>query len=51
MQRQTLRQQVLQHSFLQKLRGSRGLSGFKEFLGSVNHTVVQQSLVPVLLIK
>ena len=31
--------------------GSRGLSGFKEFLGSVSHTVIQQSKVPVLLVK
>ncbi|ODA38798.1 universal stress protein [Desulfosporosinus sp. BG] len=33
------------------IMGSRGLSGFKEFLGSVSHTVVQQSPVPVLLVK
>ena len=33
------------------IMGSRGLSGFKEFLGSVSHTVVQQSPVAVLLVK
>jgi len=33
------------------IMGSRGLSGFKEFLGSVSHTVVQQSPVAVLIIK
>lgn len=33
------------------IMGSRGLSGFKEFLGSVSHTVIQQSRVPVLLVK
>jgi nucleotide-binding universal stress UspA family protein len=31
--------------------GSRGLSGIKEFLGSVSRTVVQSSPVPVLIIK
>jgi nucleotide-binding universal stress UspA family protein len=31
--------------------GSRGLSGFREFLGSVSHYVVQHSPVPVLIIK
>ncbi len=33
------------------IMGSRGLSGIKEFLGSVSHTVVQNSLVPVLIVK
>ncbi|WP_285768733.1 universal stress protein [Peribacillus sp. SI8-4] len=33
------------------IMGSRGLSGFKEFLGSVSHSIVQQSPVPVLLVK
>lgn len=33
------------------IMGSRGLSGIKEYLGSVSHTVTQQSPVPVLLIK
>lgn len=33
------------------IMGSRGLSGIKEFLGSVSHTVVQQSMVPVLIVK
>ena len=33
------------------IMGSRGLSGIKEYLGSVSHTVVQQSLVPVLIVK
>lgn len=31
--------------------GSRGLKGWKEFLGSVSHYVVQHSQVPVLIIK
>ena len=31
--------------------GSRGLSGIREFLGSVSHFVVQQSPVPVLIVK
>lgn len=31
--------------------GSRGLSGVKEFLGSVSHGVVQRSRIPVLIIK
>ena len=31
--------------------GSRGLSGFKEFLGSVSHYIVQHSHIPVLLVK
>ncbi|MCO7125275.1 universal stress protein [Sporolactobacillus shoreicorticis] len=31
--------------------GSRGLSGVKEFLGSVSHGVVQRSTVPVLIVK
>ncbi|RYL96498.1 universal stress protein [Sporolactobacillus sp. THM7-7] len=31
--------------------GSRGLSGVREFLGSVSHGVVQRSKVPVLIIK
>lgn len=31
--------------------GSRGLKGWKEFLGSVSHYVVQHSKVPVLIIK
>lgn len=33
------------------IMGSRGLSGFKEFLGSVSHYIVQNSPVPVLLVK
>jgi len=31
--------------------GSRGLSGIKEFLGSVSHYIVQHSQIPVLLVK
>lgn len=31
--------------------GNRGLSGIKEFLGSVSHTVVQRSRIPVLIMK
>lgn len=33
------------------IMGSRGLSGIKEFLGSVSHYISQNSSVPVLLIK
>lgn len=33
------------------IMGSRGLSGIKEYLGSVSHTITQQSPVPVLLMK
>ncbi|MCL1910600.1 MAG: universal stress protein [Leptospirales bacterium] len=33
------------------IMGSRGLSGIKELLGSVSHTVIQQSTVPVLIVK
>jgi len=33
------------------IMGSRGLSGVKEFLGSVSHYVIQHSPVPVLIIK
>ena len=33
------------------IMGSRGLSGIKELLGSVSHTVIQQSPVPVLIVK
>ncbi len=33
------------------IMGSRGLSGIKEFLGSVSHYISQNSNVPVLLIK
>ena len=33
------------------IMGSRGLSGIKEFLGSVSHSIIQQSSIPVLLMK
>lgn len=33
------------------IMGSRGLSGIKEFLGSVSHYISQNSTIPVLLIK
>ncbi len=33
------------------IMGSRGLSGIKEFLGSVSHTVVQYSQIPVFIVK
>lgn len=33
------------------IMGSRGLSGIKEFLGSVSHTVTQRAQLPVLLMK
>lgn len=33
------------------IMGSRGLTGIKEFLGSVSHGVVQHSPVPVMIVK
>ena len=33
------------------IMGSRGLSGIKEFLGSVSHSITQQSSIPVLVMK
>lgn len=33
------------------IMGSRGLSGIKEFLGSVSHLIVQKSKIPVMLMK
>lgn len=33
------------------IMGSRGLSGLKEMLGSVSHSVAQKAAVPVLIIK
>jgi len=33
------------------IMGSRGMTGIKEFLGSVSHMVVQHSHVPVLIVK
>jgi len=33
------------------IMGSRGLSGIKKFLGSVSHTIVHHSQIPVLIIK
>ena len=33
------------------IMGSRGLSGFKEYLGSVSHSITQQSSIPVLVMK
>ena len=46
---------ILRHCKEQKcdliIMGSRGLSGIKELLGSVSHTVIQQSPVPVLIVK
>jgi nucleotide-binding universal stress UspA family protein len=33
------------------IMGSRGLRGIKEYLGSVSHTITQQSPIPVLLMK
>jgi nucleotide-binding universal stress UspA family protein len=33
------------------IMGSRGLSGIKEFLGSVSHSITQQSSISVLLMK
>ncbi|NLW92660.1 MAG: universal stress protein [Syntrophomonadaceae bacterium] len=33
------------------IMGSRGLSGVKEFLGSVSHKIVQHSQIPVFIIK
>jgi nucleotide-binding universal stress UspA family protein len=31
--------------------GSRGLSGIREFLGSVSHLIVQKSNIPVMVMK
>jgi nucleotide-binding universal stress UspA family protein len=46
---------ILEHAAEHKcdliIMGSRGLSGVKEYLGSVSHYVVQHSSVPVLIIK
>ena len=33
------------------IMGSRGLSGIKEFLGSVSHLIIQKSPIPVMLMK
>ncbi len=33
------------------IMGSRGLTGISEFMGSVSHSVVQRSEVPVLIVK
>lgn len=33
------------------IMGSRGLTGIKEFLGSVSHAVVQHAAVPVMIVK
>ncbi|WP_338469672.1 universal stress protein [Niallia sp. XMNu-256] len=33
------------------IMGSRGLSGIKEFLGSVSHLIVQKSRIPVMVMK
>lgn len=33
------------------IMGSRGLSGMKELLGSVSHTVTQRATIPVMLMK
>ena len=40
-----------EHSCDLIIMGSRGLTGIKEFLGSVSHTIVQHSQIPVLIIK
>lgn len=40
-----------QHNCDLIVMGSRGLSGVKEFLGSVSHYVVQHSAVPVFIVK
>ncbi|MFT8873065.1 MAG: universal stress protein [Sporolactobacillus sp.] len=40
-----------EHGYDLIIIGSRGLSGVKEFLGSVSHGVVQRSEVPVLIVK
>ncbi|TCP25967.1 nucleotide-binding universal stress UspA family protein [Scopulibacillus darangshiensis] len=46
---------ILEHAAKHKcdliVMGSRGLSGVKEFLGSVSHHVVQHSSVPVFVVK
>ena len=33
------------------IMGSRGLSGIKEFLGSVSHLIIQKSPIPIMLMK
>jgi len=33
------------------IMGSRGLTGIKEFLGSVSHSVVQHARIPVMIVK
>lgn len=43
--------QAKEQNFDLIIMGSRGLSGFKEFLGSVSHYISQNSKVPVLLMK
>ncbi|WKB36071.1 universal stress protein [Terrilactibacillus sp. S3-3] len=47
----TILEQINENDYDLVVIGSRGLSGFKEFLGSVSHSVVQHSSVPVLVIK
>lgn len=47
----TILEEAKRHDCDLIVMGSRGLSGIKEFLGSVSHYVVQNSRVPVLLVK
>lgn len=47
----TILQQAKEHNCDLIIMGSRGLSGFKEFLGSVSHSITQKSAIPVLLMK
>ena len=47
----TILEEAKRHDCDLIVMGSRGLSGIKEFLGSVSHYVVQNSPVPVLLVK
>lgn len=47
----TILEQIKEKDYDLVIIGSRGLSGFKEFLGSVSHSVVQHSPAPVLVVK
>lgn len=47
----TILEQLKENDYDLVVIGSRGLSGFKEFLGSVSHGIVQHSPVPVLVVK
>lgn len=48
---QVILQHAQKHNCDLIVLGSRGLSGIKEFLGSVSHKIVQQAKITVLIIK